>query len=191
MLTTPRIRMVCIIKIAILVLFLIAGQTYAQISREKSPLPARRSPVPKIDGYGPYKFGMSIEQAKQARLGAKKIEGNCGYEKIDPAYCLTESTKLFGQDATISALFDKNTQRLSTVIITFDRIEGKEKTCRKVLEAIARPLVQKWGIPTREEGGGVELFWESVYGGTLTLSRFCIDDDSGIVVVSYEDTPGF
>jgi len=183
--------MLCIFKIAILVSLLITGQTYAQISKEKSPLPHRKSPVPKIDGYGPYKFGMSIGQAKEARPDAKKAEGNCGYDRIDPDYCLTETTKLFGQDARIDALFDKNTKTLSNVIITFDRIEGKEKACRKVLEAIATPLVQKWGIPTREEGGGVELFWESVYGGTLTLSRFCIDDDSGIVVVSYEDTPCF
>ena len=181
--------MVCIIRIATLVLFLIAGQTYAQISKEKSPLPAQRSPVPKIDGYGSYKFGMSIEQAKEARPGANRTEGNCGYDKIGPAYCLTESTKLFGQEATINALFDKKTKRLSRVVITFDRTEGKEKTCRNVLEAIIPPLIQKWGIPTREDGP--HFFWESPYGGTLQLSRFCIDDDFGVVIVSYEDTPGF
>lgn len=189
MLTTARTRILCILKIGILLTLLIAVQIYAQTGKEKSPLPPRRSPVPKINGYGPYKFGMSIEQARKTRPGANKTEGNCGYDKIDPAYCLTDSTKLFGQDAAINALFDKNTRRLSKVIITFDRIEGKEKACKKVLEGIATPLVQKWGIPTREEGAS--FFWESVYGGTLTLSRYCIDDDSGIVVVSYEDTTGF
>jgi hypothetical protein len=132
---------------------------------------------------------MSIEQAKETRPGAKKIEGNCGYDKIDLAYCQTESAKLFGQDATIRVLFNKNTKSLSTVIITFNRLEGKEKACRKVLEAIARPLVEKWGNHIREEGA--ELFWESPYGGTLTLTRLCIDEDSGIVVVAYEDIPGF
>ena len=190
MLTVARTKILCILKIAILLTLLIAAQIYAQTLKEKSPLPHRRSPVPKIDGYGPYKFGMSIEQAKKAKPGAKKTEGNCGYDIIDPAYCLTETTKLFGQDATIDALFDKNTKMLSNIIITFDRIKGKEKACKKVLEAIVRPLFQKWGIPTREEGDGVELFWESIYGGTLTLSRFCIDDDSGVVILSYADTPG-
>jgi len=189
MLTTRRMRVLCIVTISIFVVILIAVQTNAQTNKEKPALPARRSPVPQIDGYGPCKFGMSIEQARKARPSANKTEGNCGYDKIDSAYCLTESTKLFGQDATIKALFDKNTQKLSTVIITLNRIEGKEKAYKKVLEAIATPLVQKWGLPTREEG--VELFWQSAHGGTLTLSRFGIDDDSGIVVVSSEDTPGF
>lgn len=184
-------RMPGILKIAILVTLLIAMQIYAQTEKEKSPLPHRRSPVPKIDGYGPYKFGMSIEQAKKARPAANRTEGNCGYDEIGPAYCLTESTKLFGQEATIDALFDKNTKRLSKVIITFDRIKGKEKACKKVLEVIAAPLVQKWGISTREEGEGVKLFWESAYGGTLVLERLCINDDFGVVLVSYEDTPGF
>ena len=112
MLTTARMRMLCILKIGILVALLIAVQIYAQTDKEKPPLPHRRSPVPKIDGYGPYKFGMSIEQARKARPSANKIEGNCGYDKIGPAYCLTETSKLFGQDATIDALFDKNTKRL-------------------------------------------------------------------------------
>jgi len=191
MLTTARTRILCILKIGILLTLLIAVQIYAQTGKEKSPLPPRRSPVPKINGYGPYKFGMSIEQARKARPGANKTEGNCGYDKIGPARCLTESTKLFGQDATVVALFDKNTERLSIVIITFDRTEGKEKACKKVLEAIATPLVQKWGIPTREESEGVALFWESAEGGTLELGRYCIDDDFGVVVVSYKDTPGF
>ena len=191
MLTTRRMRMLCIVKSPIFVVVLIAVQIYAQTNKEKPALPLRRSPVPQIDGYGPYKFGMSVEQAKKARPSANKTEGDCGYDKIGPAYCLTETTKLFGQDATIDALFDKNTQKLSTVIITFDRIKGEEKACRKVLEAIATPLVQKWGIPTREEGKGIKLFWESSYGGTLVLERLCINDDFGVVLLSYEDTPGF
>ena len=183
MLTTAQIRIPCILKIAILFTLLITDQTYAQTVKEKSPLPPRGSPVPRIDGYGPYKFGMSIEQAKKARPVANKTD--CDY--VGAAYCLTERTKFFGQDATIDALFDKNTQRLSMVNITFDRIHGKEKACKKVLEAIARPLVEKWGIPTREEKANI--FWESAYGGTITLVRLCVDDDFG-VVVSYEDTPG-
>ncbi len=185
MLTTARMRMPGILRIAILVTLLIAGQIYAQTEKEKSPLPQRRSPVPKIDGYGPYKFGMSIEQAKKARPAAKQTD--CDY--VGTAYCLTESIKFFGQDAIIDALFDKGTKRLSSVNITFERIGGKEKACKKVLKAIAAPLIQKWGIPTREEG--VTLYWESVHGGTLELVRLCIDDDSGVVVVSYADTPGF
>ena len=191
MLTTARTRIPRIFKIAILVGLLLTVQAYAQTSKENSPLPYRRSPVPKIDGYGPYKFGMSIEQAKRARPVANKTEGNCDYDKIDPAYCLTESTKLFGQDATIDALFDKNTEKLSTVIITFDRVKGKEKACRKVLEAIATPLIQKWGIPTREEQKGVRLFWESAYGGILVFERLCVNDDFGVVLVLYKDTPSF
>jgi len=185
MLTTAQMRIPCIFKIAILVALLFTVQTYAQTSKERPTPPQRRTPVPRIDGYGSYKFGMSIEQAKEARPTAKRTD--CNY--VGTAYCLTESTKFFGQDARIDALFDKGTKRLSSINITFDRIGGKEKACKKVLEAIATPLLQKWGIPTREEGA--TLYWESVYGGTLALVRLCIDDDSGVVVVSYEDTSGF
>ena len=185
MLTTRRMRMLCIVQISILVVVLIAVQIYAQTDKEKPALPPRRSPVPQIDGYGPYKFGMSLEGAKEARPTANRTD--CDY--VGVAYCLTENTELFGQDATIDALFDKNTKRLNQVNIIFDRINGKEKACKKVLEAIATPLLQKWGTPTRE--AGVTLFWESVHGGTLSLTRLCINDNSGVVVVSYKDTPGF
>ena len=190
MLRTARMRILCILKVGILVGLLLMGESYAQTSKEKTPLPHRTTPVPKIDGYGPYKFGMSIGRAQEARPEAKRTEGNCGYNAIDAAYCLTETTRLFGRDAKIEVLFRKNTKTLSNVIITFDRIKGKEKACGKALEAIATPLFQKWGTPTREEGNGVQLFWESVYGGTLMLFGTCFDDNHGFFVVSYEDTPG-
>jgi len=190
MLTLAKMRMVCVLKIVISVALLLAAQTYAQTNKEKA-LPRRTNPVPRIDGYGPYKFGLSIGQAQEARPQAKGTEGNCGYDSINAAYCLTETTKLFGQDARIDVLFDKNTKTLSNIIIRFDRFKGNEKACSKALEAIATPLFQKWGTPTREEGNGAQLFWESAYGGTLMLFGTCFTDDIGFFVVSYENTPGF
>lgn len=165
------------LKIAISVALLLAVQTYAQTS-------TRVDPLPRIDGYGPYKFGMSIEQAKKARPDAKKTD--CDY--VGAAYCLTLSTQLFGQDAIINALFNANTKRLSQINITFDRMKGKEKGCKKLVEEIAVHMIQRWGTFTREDGWAIH--WESPYGGTVTFLRVCLDDDSGIVVVSYSDTLG-
>lgn len=173
--------------IIIACLILLSGclQVSAQPDKGEYSFPPRKGPVPRIDGYNSYKFGMSIEQAREARPTSHKTD--CDY--VGTAYCLTENTQFFGQDANIDALFAKATKSLYQVNITFDRVKGKDGACKKVLEAIATPLGQKWGFPTRERG--VTLFWESVHGGTLSVSRFCIDDDSGIVVVSYQDTPGF
>jgi hypothetical protein len=165
-----------------------AGETHAQTDKEKPSLPPRKSSVPKINGYGPYKFGVTIEEAKKARPEASRT--NCDYQ--DTAYCLTEKTDLFGQEAEIDAHFEKNTKRLHMVTITFKRLDDKFKgsrACMEVLEAIATPLVEKWGIPTREHGRS--MLWESPYGGTLSLGRLCLNADVGVVVVSYDDTPGF
>jgi hypothetical protein len=177
-----------ILMIGALVALPFVGKSHAQNSKEDAP---RTHPISKIDGYGPYKFGMSIEQAKAASPSAKRIEGNCGYDKLDPPYCLTETTEFFGQVAEIAVLFNKNTKRLSTVLITFDRSDGKEneKACKKVLDAVVPPLFEKWGVNTRKDGPS--FFWESPYGGRMTLENVCIRDDFGVVLVSYEDTPGF
>ncbi len=180
-----RMRALRVLKIVLSVALLLAMQAYAETNKEKVPLPSRTNPVPRIDGYGLYRFGMLIEQARKVRPDAEKTD--CQY--TGTAYCLTQVTQLFGQDARIDALFDSNTKRLSKINITFERIEGKERACVKVLEAVVMPLLQKWGTPTREDEAS--FYWESPYGGSVSLLRLCVSDDMGIVVVTYSDTPGF
>lgn len=187
MLGQAKMRMLCALKIVIWALLLLGVQTFAQTTKEKTPLPPRTDPVPRIDGYGPYKFGMSIEQAKEAGPNAEKTD--CSRLYVGFAYCLTQSTQLFGQDATIDAMFDINTRKLSQINIMFDRRDGKEGACQKVWETIVRPFFQRWGIPTRKQG--TVNIWESPYGGEVSLAPLCFNESAGLVMIVYKDTHGF
>ncbi|HET7877019.1 MAG TPA: hypothetical protein VFN71_15960 [Methylomirabilota bacterium] len=146
--------------------------------------PSSRLPD-RITGYGGYQFGMRLEDAKEIDARAKVT--NCDYR--DTAFCLERADNFFGEPGEIRILFSANDRRLSRIHLSFDRFAGTGGACKTGSETVAEALLRRFGPPTKVQGG--KLFWYAAAGGAVSFLALCVDDDAGMIVVSYEPSSGF
>jgi len=139
----------------------------------------------KISGYGAYRFGMTIAEARRAEPSAAEIK--CDY--VGTASCLEQQSVFFGEQARVTALFADTDKRLNKVNITFDRLQGTEGACGKGVKTILDALFRRFGEPTKSEPR--RAFWYATEGGEIHLMNMCIDDDLGLFVVSYSPSASF
>jgi hypothetical protein len=138
-----------------------------------------------ITGYGGYQFGMSLEDAK--RIDARAKLTNCDYRDI--AFCLERADNFFGEAGVIRILFSTTDRRLSRINLTFDRLAGADGDCKRGSTTVAEALLRRFGPSNKTQNG--KVFWYAAAGGAVSFLNLCIDDDTGMIVVSYEPSAGF
>ena len=138
-----------------------------------------------ITGYGGYQFGMSLEDAK--RIDPRAQVTNCDYRDI--AFCLEHADSFFGEPGVIRILFSAKDNRLSRINLTFDRLAGADGACKKGSATVADALLRRFGPSNKTQDG--KVFWYAAAGGAVSLLNLCVDDDMGVIVVSYEPSAGF
>jgi len=138
-----------------------------------------------ISGYGGYQFGMSLEEAK--RVDARAQVTTCDYKET--AFCLERPDTFFGEPGVIRILFSVKDRRLSRINLSFDRLAGTDGACKKGSTTVVAALLRRFGPSNKTQGG--KVFWYAAAGGAVSFLDLCVDDDSGMIVVSYEPAAGF
>jgi len=141
-----------------------------------------------IDGYGGYKFGMTLKEADAVRDDDAVV--SCDYVGVKT--CIEREGNFFGEKGVVTVQFDLKTNRVRQILITFRRLDGEkgQKACRKVLETIATPLIDTYGKPRISEDNS-EIAWYARRGGRVQLTKLCITEDTGAVIVSYAPSEPF
>jgi len=141
----------------------------------------------RVDGYGGYKFGMTLEEADAVRADDMVNKG-CDFRAIEA--CIERKTQLFGEEAIIIALVSSESHTVNQVNISFNRLSSVAGgACKKVLSSIGGALIETFGTNTKENGA--DITWHLPRGGKVTLTRLCINEDKGMVIVSYSPTDAF
>lgn len=138
-----------------------------------------------ITGYGGYQFGMSLEDAK--RIDARAKATTCDYRDI--AFCLERADSFFGEPGVIRILFSAKDMRLSRINLTFDRLAGADGACKRGSATVTEALLRRFGPSNKTQDG--KVFWYAAAGGAVSFLNLCVDDDTGMIVVSYEPAAGF
>jgi hypothetical protein len=138
-----------------------------------------------ISGYGGYHFGMSLEEAK--RVDTRAQVTTCDYKET--AFCLERPDTFFGEPGLIRILFSAKDMRLSRINLSFDRLAGTDGACKRGSTTVVEALFKRFGPSNKTQNG--KIFWYGAAGGAVSFLDLCVDDDSGMIVVSYEPAAGF
>jgi hypothetical protein len=111
----------------------------------------------------------------------------CDYKET--AFCLERADPFFGEPGVIRLLFSVKDMRLSRINLSFDRLAGTDGACKKGSTTVVEALLRRFGPSNNTQGG--KVFWYAAAGGAVSFLDLCVDDNSGMVVVSYEPTAGF
>ena len=76
----------------------------------------------KLEGFGGYKFGMTLEEADAVR--ADDTITDCTYQSVYK--CLTRKAIFYGHEGEINVQIDDTRRVVVQIVITFDRLEVKE-----------------------------------------------------------------
>ncbi len=143
--------------------------------------------IDRIDGYGGYKFGMTLSQADAVRTD-DVVQKPCSYPEMEA--CINRETELFGEKASVSVLISSETHTVKRVHIIFATLSSDGPgSCNRVLSSISLPLVQVFGVNFKKDDRSV--IWHFPLGGRVIVAHTCFPSGEGIVVVSYEQSDGF
>lgn len=144
----------------------------------------------KLDGYGGYKFGMTLKEAMAVR-GDVKVT-NCEYTGVEK--CLERQGRFFGEPGNVTVQIFKSTGRVEQIVIAFRRMDSPEdsQACKKTVDVLLPQLLKVYD-PKQAVSPNTqrELVWYFSKGGEVSLVNLCITDDLGMVVVTYKATDGF
>lgn len=153
--------------VSVLASFLIAGSAFGQ--------------VPKIDGYDGFKFGMTVEQAQG-------VKGGLTYKRCDyknAVGCMDYAVNVGAFPATVVVQFKGSPARVAQILVSFDSLRSPPKdSCSSVRKEVLRLLTAKYGSSPYISDTGAT--WTSPHGGSLRFSSLCIDNTTGMNVISYE-----
>ena len=135
----------------------------------------------RIDGFAGYRFGMTLAAARSVRTDFELTD--CEYLSVWK--CIEFREVFYGEDAEVAVQFDSKSRLLDQIVVSFDRLKSATKNaCSQVVKKVVPQLEARYGgNPTVMKPG--EAIWYLARGGKVAFSNFCIDDDSGMVIVSY------
>jgi hypothetical protein len=173
-------RWPCIVVATLCCLLALGTSAFTDVHAQSTPqMPG------KVTGYGGYRFGMTLDEAR--RVDSRAVETKCEY--VGAAICLQKDEKFFGEPGRIDALFADSDKRLTRININFNRLDGPDGACKKVADTVVSALFRTFGNPTKAEKA--QGYWYPPAGGEISFTNFCINDDLGIVVVSYGPSAAF
>lgn len=133
--------------------------------------------VEKIDGYGGYKFGMTLAEA-DAVTNDDKIVG-CEYYGVRK--CITRGGEFLGESETVVAQIDDKTQRIRQVVVSFEGTESG--ACDAVARVVRNTLLKSYGLDD-VNAKGPRAEWHFPKGGSIGLLKLC-EVGMNLVTVSF------
>ena len=133
-----------------------------------------------INGYDGYRFGMSVEQAARVRPQAPYTR--CQFQNV--VGCVEYETNVANYKAKVIIQFKGNPVSLGQIVVQFGQIEDPiEYPCRQAGKVILGLLIDKYGAHPRTQSH--KATWTSPYGGQVSFTDLCVDDQRGLSIVAY------
>ena len=135
----------------------------------------------RIEGFGGYRFGMTLEEAAGVR--EDDVVTDCAFQGVFK--CLEFEASFYGEAARVIAQIDATTRKLAQVVVQFDLMDRTEPDgCSGVVEKVLSRLTARYGTDhvSVEKSTGT---WYPSDGGSVSLTNLCVSNSSGIVAVTY------
>jgi hypothetical protein len=151
-------------------------------------------PAKKLEGWGGYKFGMTITEAAAVRKEARWEEQLWGSPPVKEK-CLAFDSEFMGEKGKVTVRFKEG--KLFRITISFDRFKGgcDENLMKTIFGGVVDVYGDKFTIDNRE------AVWRFPQGGKISLLYVCIrpqDTDfkpeaigTGVIYLHYEQSEGF
>jgi hypothetical protein len=148
-----------------------------------SPVYAAERVVPVIDGFGPYKIGMTLDQAKAADRGGKP--GPCG-AIAESRQCLVLKAEVFQEPAVLYAVLDPAAARVERVVARLDPQLTRRRAyrCVRLTEKVFALLVVVYGPRYKQRYDRNRkplpaVAWDGEESGRLIFEAKCRTHDEG------------
>jgi hypothetical protein len=162
----------------------------------------------RVKGYGDFTFGMSLDEAQTIdprvevyvneflHLSTDELSNlpededrECDFVSVKS--CGIFQSSIMGEEVKVT-LQAKDGEHINQILLTFHRWDspGGSKACAKSAQTIVKNLIRVYGLPTRYKKIPYQLRYESVTGGSIGFTSFCLGADSGMFLASYEPTLG-
>lgn len=153
-----------------------------------SPVLAADRVVPHIDGFGPYKLGMTLDQAKAADAGGKP--DSCG-DFAEGRQCLALKAEVFQEPAIIYAVLDPAGARVDRVVAKLDPMLTRRRAfrCVRLSEKVFALLVVVYGSRYKQSYDQERrplpaVAWDGEETGRLIFEAKCRTRDEGNPMIS-------
>lgn len=160
-----------------------AGAAFAVVALLSVPAEGAQMLVPRIDSFGPYKLGMTLEQAKAAHKGAKL--GACG-EVASDRQCLVLDAAIFDEPGIIYAVFDTAGAKIERIVAQLDpqRTQRRSYRCVRLSEKVFALLAVVYGSKFKQSYDESRrplpaVAWDGEIFGRLIFETKCRTADEG------------
>jgi len=147
------------------------------------PVFAAERVVPVIDGFGPYKLGMPVDEAKAADKGAKP--GACGEIAAD-RQCLVLKAEVFQEPAVLFAVLDPAGARVERIVARLDPQLTRRRAyrCVRLSEKVFALLVVVYGSRYKQSYDQNRkplpaVAWDGEESGRLVFEAKCRTYEEG------------
>ena len=139
--------------------------------------------VARIDGFGPYMLGMTLDQARAAHKGAKQTE--CG-EIASARQCLVLNAEVFEEPAVIYAVLNEAGDGVDRIVARLDpqRTRRRAYRCVRLSEKVFALLVVVYGSKYKQSYDQNRrplpaVAWDGEEAGRLVFEPKCRTPDEG------------
>ncbi|MPY75530.1 MAG: hypothetical protein GEU87_14855 [Alphaproteobacteria bacterium] len=147
------------------------------------PAGAAQMLVPRIDSFGPYKLGMTLEQAKAAHKGGRL--GACGDIAAD-RQCLVLDAAVFDEPGVIYAVLDPAGAKVERIVAQLDpqRTQRRAYRCVRLSEKVFALLAVVYGSKFKQSYDENRrplpaVAWDGEISGRLIFETKCRTADEG------------
>lgn len=147
------------------------------------PAGAAQMLVPRIDSFGPYKLGMTLEQAKAAHKGGKL--GACGDVAAD-RQCLVLDAAVFDEPGVIYAVLDAAGAKVERIVAQLDPqlTQRRAYRCVRLSEKVFALLAVVYGSKFKQSYDQNRrplpaVAWDGEISGRLIFETKCRTADEG------------
>ena len=157
------------------------------------PAGAAQMLVPRIDSFGPYKLGMTLDQAKAAHKGGKL--GACGEIAAD-RQCLVLDAAVFDEPGVIYAVLDAAGAKVERIVAQLDPqlTQRRAYRCVRLSEKVFALLAVVYGSKYKQSYDQNRrplpaVAWDGEISGRLIFETKCRTADEGnprISVVAHQ-----
>ena len=159
-----------------------------------------------IKGYGDFKFGMTLEDAKRINPRIEIVPITLGLTEEEKANLSDEERHACGGPDRACGIFSgvisfkkvevelsaSDGKHINRISVQFQhRDTSEERWCKSTGKEVMERMMDKYGLPTKyilAKGNG--FYWESTSGGTVQFNAVCFTDDRGWLSVAYTESLG-
>jgi hypothetical protein len=169
-----------------------ASAAAVALSLAGGPAGAAQTLVPRIDSFGPYKLGMTLDQAKAAHKGGKSAP--CGEIAAD-RQCIILGAAVFDEPGVIYAVLDASGGKVERIVVQLDPQLTRRRSyrCVRLAEKVFSLLAVVYGSKYKQSYDQNRkplpaVAWDGALSGRLIFETRCRSADEGdprIIVVEH------